>query len=886
VILSVLTGFRVLPGPDLFGIVLAFYSLFLLPGYLIDLNIVRLETGVLERVCRIFSLGLLYAAVIVCFGLIPGVGYASIMCLGAAFDIALLLLDGRRRLRGAAGRAADPGREGRGSTRGERLSKVALLVLLFAAGFIFFLGSGELDVNSDSLDHVSFLRRSLDSGLLFPNDSFYRDGDGTVFDPRKGIFHPVLALWSYQSDAPPDLLWSMVPSFFAFFACAAFCLFASTLLGSSFYTIIALCFLLLFYRGEGVDWLTKTGFSRNISQIVLWCAAAFLLRYYDRGRRELLAIVALLTAAGTAFHLVYALLFGVFMMGLFIYVRFTKEGKEWLGRFVVSLPFIIIALALPLVIRMKYTMTQFNDLHTHRQGMLVIGDNLAVIDPVEAISRVGLVFLYGIVLAPFIFAISPARKQRLLVGILFLLPVILVLNPLTAVLLERQIGYLHYRLLYAAPLMCLLALGITGLFRILVTGRSSAGNEGSSGKDSKKRSGLIMRGGEKGGRGVSAGDRAAALGLNIARRLAAAAMIALFVLYPLRFAADSFSASIRTLINEQHGTDPRWDGLIESLDNAIPGNSVIVSDPGTSYILSAFTDHYVMTILDQHSSPADPAVYDRLSSAGSIMSPVRPLSADLGSLERYGAEYILLDMKRKPKGEFFLPVIPGESARAYEKFTSCPEILRELFSINDFALFEIDRESLAQHMAPACSLEVIPLDRYICDAGMENAEPVYDIGAGLKLARLEFGSDRYAPGDTVTLSLCWTAADEISFGLPIAFTVRLDTDFPQGSFFRAWYGKQYRRIIERRNWTIYRLTASERVRGGYARPEMWPVGRGIHQECMLVLPEWIAPGRYLVRLTAQRLPYIPNRTIADYLRNEDSLSGTVVASIEITAPEK
>ena len=61
VILSVLTGFRVLPGPDLFGIALAFYVLFLLPGYLIDLNIVRLDTGVLERVCRIFSLGLLFA---------------------------------------------------------------------------------------------------------------------------------------------------------------------------------------------------------------------------------------------------------------------------------------------------------------------------------------------------------------------------------------------------------------------------------------------------------------------------------------------------------------------------------------------------------------------------------------------------------------------------------------------------------------------------------------------------------------------------------------------------------------------------------------------------------------------------------------------------------
>ena len=120
VTLSVLTGFRVLPGPDLLGIALAFYALFLLPGYLIDLNIVRLDTGVLERGCRIFSLGMLFAAVIVCFGLMPGLGYASIMCLGAAFDISLLLLDGRRRLRETAEGVRRPGRDDRGLPRSNR----------------------------------------------------------------------------------------------------------------------------------------------------------------------------------------------------------------------------------------------------------------------------------------------------------------------------------------------------------------------------------------------------------------------------------------------------------------------------------------------------------------------------------------------------------------------------------------------------------------------------------------------------------------------------------------------------------------------------------------------------------------------------------------------
>ena len=118
------------------------------------------------------------------------------------------------------------------------------------------------------------------------------------------------------------------------------------------------------------------------------------------------------------------------------------------------------------------------------------------------------------------------------------------------------------------------------------------------------------------------------------------------------------------------------------------------------------------------------------------------------------------------------------------------------------------------------------------------------------------------------------------------FTVRFDTDFTQGSFYRPWFSKQYRRILERRNWTIYRLTASERVRGGYARPEMWPAAERIRQDCILVFPEWMAPGRYLVRLKARRIPYIPNSKKSDNLRNDHSHSGTEVNSIEITAPDR
>ena len=137
------------------------------------------------------------------------------------------------------------------------------------------------------------------------------------------------------------------------------------------------------------------------------------------------------------------------------------------------------------------------------------------------------------------------------------------------------------------------------------------------------------------------------------------------------------------------------------------------------------------------------------------------------------------------------------------------------------------------------------------------------------------------PGDTVSGSFCWNISDTLEFGLPCEWTMRIDTEFPKGDFFRPWYDKQYRRIIERRNGSFYRHTVTGRIRSGTISPEKWKIGVDVREDFSFILPEDMAYGEFDVKMIVNRATYLPNRRLSDYLRNNDSLSGPVVGRILI-----
>jgi hypothetical protein len=864
--LSLLAGLGLVGGPGILRIGLAFCALFLIPGVSLELLAFRGTAPVFERASRIFVLGLVFPSVVVCTGWIPGFSYRAISFVASGLALALAFLAGRKRASEAAP-SRDDRRGGAGAYRLSRVRSSLLIAVLFVICFIVFSGSGELGWSTDSLDHVSFVRRSVDSGALFPRDSYYREGDGVSLDPRKGLWHPVLSLWTYQSHEPADVLWRELPAFIAFFAVCAFLFLAVELCGSRLCAGLSLVFLLLFYAGEGFGWLTKLGYSKNIAQIVLWIDLAFLLAYYRTTRRRYLLTGFFVACLGASYHVVFALLVGATLLGLFCYVMLLPGGREWRAVFWRSVPVQLAAVAIPILARWRETAAPFNMIHTHMQGMLVFGGNLAIVDPAELATRYGLAFFYALLMAPFFFLVAGRVRQRSLVFVLFIVPVILVLDPLIASFLERRIGYLHYRILDAAPILVMLALVVQGLFAAFMLGRAPAGNGGARWRP------LLSVGG-------------------LAGRVLAVLGVVLFVYYPLRSSVPHLRGAAHDIMNRRGKAQPAYEALFRVLNDDIPDHSVIVSDPLTSYVVSAYTDHFVAVTLDQHGSPADTGAVRRLCEARNLMSPAVAFAASAPWLEEERADYVLLNMNLPPRADFFNSVLPEASSAAYGKLLACPSALTEVLALDGFHLFHVRREAPEAHRSASCSdakaaflacaggrggcmhLREEERDSIAPDAGI-------DIGAGIELACLTIDNYMLHPGDTLRGHFCWRASKALAFGLPVEAAIRIDTAFPEGKLYRAWYGKQYRRFIERRNERFYRLTWQVRLLSGFTYPDMWEAGRAVRQDFALPLSRALAPGAYELRVKVDRATYLPNRLVSDYLSNDDSLQGVPIGMVYV-----
>jgi len=864
--LSFLTALRVLPGPDLAGMSLAFYALFLLPGFMITRLVSRRNVGMLENICRIFLGGLLFLSLILMLGFVPGISFRGIAIAGCIANFVMLFLLGGRGVGAERGKGY-----GMVATRGSKESRssrlqITMALLLFVICFVFFYGSGETRWDSDALDHISYVRRCLDSGDIFPNDSFYRSGDGVGFDPRKGIWHPMLALWAYQGDVKPEMLWRMLPSFIAFFALASFLLFVVTVTGRPLLAPLSLLFLLLFYRGEGLAWMVKAGFSRNLAQVTLWSGVSFLIRYTETGRRDLLFWVFAAAFVGAACHLVFALNMAVTCLALLLYILLFRYGRSWLGRGVTAMTVAAAAAAVPLALRAACTSHSFNLIHTHRQGMLVLTERLAIVDPAELLARLGPAFFFALLLLPFFIWVADGGERKKLTFMLFLVPVLLVLNPFTGGMLERTLGYLHYRILYAAPLLCYLGLAIAGLFRVMIRGR---------GEDGGKKWEALAPGRARGGVGRGAGGRALVFG----SRVLAAGLLLLFLLFPLRQSLLRTQRSVEGILGKGAGDAGVRVLLAERLDSGIPNRSVIASDPRTSYIVSAFTDHFVTITLDQHCSPVDTAAVRRLRETRNLFSPAVPLSRSAGWLLEEEVDYVLVNTGYERTTDFFATVPAGGNELAYGKFKRCGELLEETLAFDGFHLFRLDREALASVVDLPCSDSTSGARECIVGGGRH--VPPVTASAGILLSRIATTEGEIAPGDSLRGHFCWSTDREFEFGLPFEWTIRLDGDFPKGPFYRHWYGKQYRRRIEREADTFYRFTYSGRLASGSEQPDQWAPGRHMRQEFTIPVTEWLREGVYVMRVSLRRLSYLPNRTLGDYFLNEDSFHGVPFDSLRI-----
>lgn len=842
VLLSILTGLRIMPGPDGAGIALAFYSLIVLPGILLSDMLFGGAKADFEGITKVFLTGLSATCLAVCIGFIPGISYRFIAVAYASTIIIALVYRGIATDKGEDEKGIDlVGSFSRREDYSVREKKAMLVVffLLFVICAVLMAENGEIGIETDAPDHISFIRRSLSGGGLLPGDSFHIEGDGSSFDPRKGLWHPVVSLWAWQADAEAHVLWKMMPAFLSFFAIVVFWFFAGELSGSIPVKVLSILFLFIFFRGDGFAWLTKLSYSRNVSQIVFWGTAGFLIRYLGMQRGRDLGMAVVTAAAGTAIHLSYAPVLGVFLLGMMIYVSIARWGREWMGRFWKAAPLVSAAVALPLAVRLIHFPERPNMIHTGIQGMMETGAGLRMMDPAEIISVMGFPFLFAALVIPVFPVITSGYRRSRLVWLLFAVPSLLVLNPLTATPLDMMAGYMHYRLLYAAPVMVYLAMVVFGAGRGALTGGWRPGKDDRGWK------------------------RRAAV------RAAGILVFLIFAAVFLRPSAASLPVRLSSALRLGAAGEEVSGELLSDFLSDIPAGSVIASDPVTSYNISAFTDHYVTVILDQHCSPADTSAVARVKRSRDIYSPAVSDSIVLERLLDSGAEYLLVEAGPLPMEDFFGVNSQEPGIRSMLRFGSYG-FLREIRSRGTMRLYAVDTSSTTFS-------ERVPEPGSSCCGEM-------DIQVGEEIILGDFTMDAavYSAGDSALITVCWADNEPLEFGLPLYWTVRFDTDFRKGPFYRAWYGKQYRRKVERKRGELYRYTVSGRLSGNGRQPDMWIPGEMMRQEIRLRIPPGMADGDYDVRISVNRRAYIQNRHLKDYFINEDSFAGHHAGTVTIT----
>jgi len=131
-------------------------------------------------------------------------------------------------------------------------SRWALIAVLAAAGVAalngFELGT-PITYHSDSPDHIGTIRRMLETGDPFPANAFFKDAGRAGVDPRKGLWHPQVALIARLAGADPYDAWRSLSALIApLFALNAAAL--GFLIGGPLAAAIAAWALVITYGGS------------------------------------------------------------------------------------------------------------------------------------------------------------------------------------------------------------------------------------------------------------------------------------------------------------------------------------------------------------------------------------------------------------------------------------------------------------------------------------------------------------------------------------------------------------------------------------------------------------------------------------------------------------
>jgi len=689
---------------------------------------------------------------------------------------------------------------------------------------------------TDAPDHLGTVRRMMAEGDAFPNDAFFRDAGAAGADPRKGLWHPIVALIALLAHAQPLVAWGTLAALLAgLFVLNAAAL--GALVSGTAGAVVAAWGLLLTYGGSmTAQYLGEAVFATKLAdQLALACAAALLLdletpAVSTRGAALALGLAAVFVHVFAALQ--FAIVFGALLVGLLV----RDRGASPVVRRALGTALAIGITCSPyLAWRAHGAYAPRNPIHLEPQGLLVLGGRLRIVSIGVLWDWLGRAWVL-VPLSWWAWARNAARPAVLYLLTTTLAVATIQFCPPVVALLEPRLGYLLMRMIWLVPLSAVLAFAIPALVRALRERRGP------------------------GRFGAAAG--LAALALVLSPELGDAVIA-------LRHPgfADQRDARVSVM---------RWADALAWMDAHLPQGSVVLSDPATSYSIPMGTRDWVETLVDQHSSPDDSLALDRILDARDALDPCAPY-ARLGQVvRRWGVTAIALNDRfvEIPHLDYWAPN-PTWFVAARARLDAAPAAFKRVYDTGDFAVWRINLAALdTLEGGGRPRPDVRPYD-----PGRDGPGRAGNPGMPSVIAvRLSENSAR--PGDTVGVAIDWRAPAPLPAGSYLV-TVRFDRTGSVTPGVPAWCAKPARKIVEKLRHERYRFRADHLPVDGDYGVDLWRSDEVVHDTTGVEVPPDVASGDYVVQVAMLRQPHYPNLRLSDYFFDHDYYSGVPVGTLHI-----
>ena len=704
---------------------------------------------------------------------------------------------------------------------------LALFAALSLAPAIGVTISGPpLDITNDTIDHAGYVAEIVRTGDPFPTTAIYAAPGADGEDFRKALLHAIYGFIARHSGASPIDVFSMAGGFLLLMMTLIVYAASRSLLRHRVAGVVAAVLFLV-----GSDWNVGTAMVRaafypnrfGLAFVLLFIAAA--VEYARRGPKQALRWCVVYAFAATAVHIQYAVVCTA-AAGVLVLWKNTSPCERWEEHLSRTLRVALAAVAgsLPFALYRFFTAYQTNPLHEQVQGAVYVTDRWFMADLPRLWQTFGPLGVASLVCIPPLWA-----KRREVPGVgyaiagfvtyLVIQLVPPVLTPLYAVL-----KYLVFRLDGIAPYWLLPAYFIT-------TWRPGA---------------------------------------RVAKVVVVVTLIAIVV--PL-LRQNAFTPSVLTA-ERRRGPD-RWARGLFELAETLPAHSVIASDPVTSYLISAFTPHYVVCTLDQHAPPNDLRVEARMNAARDIVSPFTTAREKDRLIRAFRVTHVVINQTLPPglilNYWTLEPVTAMESAEMFRSLRYEFEEKKLADGVTSFRWRNEERLNTLPRPTPRPVVEALPA------SALPVGEPA---GEAILEGAVIHGAGIIPSGGELALDLFWSRSSVVPAGTYVV-TVRFDRKVLPLPFDGKPFPKLTRKLVEAWRRERYRFREDHMIVGGLFGPDAWAPGEIVEDEVRVRVPTDVAPGRYRVEARMRRVANQPNHQLRDFFFDDDSYSGVEVGEVTI-----